>query len=53
MIYTLKKSLRQELEEFDLLPMNKANYRYSWTYSFDHIIKMDKVNPVSSFEPVW
>ena len=34
MICTLKKSMRQELEEFDLLTMNRADYRHSWTYSF-------------------
>ena len=30
----LKNSMRQELEEFDLLPMNRADYRHSLTYSF-------------------
>ena len=30
----LKNSMRQELEEFDLLPMNRADCRHSWTYSF-------------------
>ena len=35
MISRLKNSVCQELEEFGLLPMNKANYRHSWTYSFD------------------
>ena len=35
MIIMLKKSMWQELEEFGLLPMNRADYRHSWTYSFD------------------
>ena len=34
MICTLKNTMRQELEEFDLLPMNRADYKHSWTYSF-------------------
>ena len=34
MICTLKNTMRYELEEFDLLPMNRADYRHSWTYSF-------------------
>ena len=36
MICTLKYSMWQELEEFGLLPMNRADYRHSWTYSFAH-----------------
>ena len=35
MICTLKNSMWQELEEFDLLPMNMADYRHLWTYSFE------------------
>ena len=33
-ISTLKNSMWQELEQFGLLPMNRADYRHSWTYSF-------------------
>ena len=35
MISMLKNYIWQELEEFGLLPMNRADYRHSWTYSFD------------------
>ena len=37
-IHAEKNAMRQKLEEFDLLPINRADYRYSWTCSFNVII---------------
>ena len=52
MISTLKNSMWQELEEFGLLPMNRADYRHSWTYSFYVFISLIKWL-LSIFDEMW
>ena len=44
MISTLKNSMRQVLEGFGLLPMNRADYRHSWTYTFELFKRKESKN---------
>ena len=39
--------MRYVLEEFDLLPMNRAEYSPSWTYSFIAEIYLESLDSIN------
>ena len=53
MFSTQKSAMPLSFSNFDFLPNNKADSAGSRAYPFGHVIKMVKVNPVSSFEQLW